>query len=76
MKTITLEDLRELGRLLKGVKCRPMTRQEIGNFGVIPEGVTKYKTLKSYQTACEKLGDITYEAGSNPDEGLFWILVK
>ncbi len=76
MKEITLEDLQELGRLLKGVKCRPMTEQEIGSFGIIPEGATKYKTLKSYQTACNKLGDITYKAGSNSDEGLFWTFVE
>ncbi len=74
MKTITLEDLQELGRLLTG--CRPMTEQEIENFGIIPKGATKYKTLQSFQTACKKLGDIAYEAGSNPDKGLFWTFVK
>ncbi len=79
MKVITLEDLQELGRLLKGVKgteWRPMTEQEIENFGIIPKGATKYKTLKSGQTACKKRGEIAYEAGSNPDKGLFWTFVK
>ncbi len=76
MKEITLEDLQELGRLLKGVQCRPMTEQEIARLEVIPDGATKYKTLKSYQTACKKLGNITYEAGSNPDKGLFWTFVR
>ncbi len=76
MKTITLEDLQELGRLLKGVECRPMTEREIVRFGVIPDGATKYKNLKSYQTACKKLNNITYEAGSNPDKGLFWTFVR
>lgn len=33
MKEITLADLQELGGLLKGVECRPMTEQEIENFG-------------------------------------------
>ncbi len=74
MKEITLEDLQELGRFLKG--CRPMTEREIENFGIIPDGATKYKTLKSYQTACGKLNNVTYEAGSNPDKGLFWTLVR
>ncbi len=70
-KSLNTNDLEE--RL---VKWRPMTAQEIENFGVIPDGATKYKNLKSYQTACKKLNNITYEAGSNPDKGLFWTFVK
>ena len=76
MKTITLKDLQELGRLLKGCRCRPMTEQEIENFGIIPEGATQYKDYESYVDACKELSKRNYEAGSNPDEGLFWTLAK
>ena len=69
---IKLEDLQELGRLLKGM--RPMTEQEIANFGVIPKGAIRYKSLESLRTACKTLSDkqVAYKAGSNPGKGLFW----
>jgi len=77
-KEITLEDLQELGRLLKGSTGRPMTEQEIAAFGTIPEGATKYQDFKSYVDACNELSkrNATYKASSNPDEGLFWTLEK
>ena len=78
MKVLTIEDLQELGRLLKGVSCRPMTGQEIKNFRMIPQGATKYKDYESYADACKELSkrNATYEAGSNPDESSYWTLGK
>jgi len=70
MKEITLEDLQELGQLLK--VCRPMTEQEIANFGVVPEGAIKYPDYKSYRKALSLLGG-AYDMGCNQEEGLFWI---
>ena len=74
MKEITIEDLQRFGRFMKGVRCRPMTEKEIANFGVIPKGAIRYKSLESLRTACKTLSDkqVAYKAGSNPGKGLFW----
>ncbi len=74
MKTITMDDLRELGRLLEGTNCRPLTKQEIENFGVIPDGATYYKDMKSFWLACESLAKrrVGYRAGCNSEKGLYW----
>ena len=76
MKTITIEDLKELGRLLKDTKCRPLTKQEIENFGVIPEGATFYKGGKSYWLAVRNLDKrkVLSRAGSDSEKGLYWAL--
>ena len=78
MRTITLKDLQEIGRLLNGVRYRLMIKKEIASFGIVPEGATKYTDFKAYITACQKLNrrNATYESGSNPAEGLYWIKVE
>lgn len=57
---------------LKGF--RPMTEQEIKNFGVIPGGVTFYPDQESYFKACEELGkgNVPHQTGANPNEGVYW----
>ena len=74
MKTITMDDLRELGRLLEGTKCRPLTKQEIERFGVIPDGVTYYKDIQSFWLAVGDLDkkNIAYRAGCDSEKGLYW----
>jgi len=75
MKVVTLEDLQELGRILGGAKSwRPMTEQEIGNFGVIPEGAKLYPDYESYKAACKELSDKNthHQTFCARDEGLFW----
>ncbi len=75
MKTITLEDLQKLGRLLKGCTCRKLTEQEIENFYVIPEGATLYPDFKSFNKAREKLlkRNVHHQTFCNRDESLYWI---
>ena len=77
MKTITLEDLQKLGRLLKGVRCRQMTEQEIKNFGVIPEGATIYPDYESYKAACKNLVErnVHHQTFCSQGEGQFWTIV-
>lgn len=76
MKTITMDDLRELGRILEGTNCRPLTKQEIERFGVIPDGATYYKDIKSYWEAVEDLDkkNVGYRAGCNSEKGLYWTM--
>ena len=76
MTEITLVDLQELDRLLKGVSWRLMTEQEIADFSIIPESAIEYQDYGSFSTACELLSSrkAIYEAGSNPGEDLFWTL--
>ena len=74
MKTITLSDLQELGRLLRGVRCRPMTEKEIAAFGTIPAGATRYNDYASFANACKGLPRGNYQAGANPDGGIYWTL--
>ena len=77
MKEITLEDLQELGRLLKKAKsCPPMTEEEILNFEVIPGGATMYPDYESFKVACLHLSEkhTHHQTFCNRDEDIYWTI--
>ncbi len=59
---------------MKETNIRPMTEQEIENFGVMPDGAIKYQDYKSYLVESESLikRSIAHETFCNQDEGLYW----
>ncbi len=56
----------------KGLKSiRPLTEQEIKEFGIMPEGAIRYDDYPAYLKACRKLSGI-YQTGCDIETGLFW----
>lgn len=62
--------------LAHSASWRPMTKEEIAEFPIVPKGAVMYPDLASYQEAVRKLAgeNVTYRAGSNQDDSLFWTL--
>lgn len=68
------EAFQAVGRFLKD--ARPMTKEEIANFGVMPEGATIYPDYGSFKVACKELENAPYQTFCSLDEGIFWTVKR